>query len=60
MLGATPKNDKEGKLETWLPQAIDKPKAWERRRRALTPNLIGQKDKEIVPESCASRELRIT
>ena len=50
MLGAIPQDDKEGKLETWFPQAIDDPKDWERRRRALTPNLIGRKDKEIVPE----------
>jgi hypothetical protein len=50
MLGAIPQDDKEGKLETWFPQAIDKPKVWECQRRALTPNLIGQKGKDIVPE----------
>eukprot|EP00957_Ditylum_brightwellii_P207582 15353620-Ditylum_brightwellii.AAC.1 len=32
-------DDKEGKLETWFPQAIDKPKVWECQRRARQDGL---------------------
>eukprot|EP00957_Ditylum_brightwellii_P146861 11180576-Ditylum_brightwellii.AAC.1 len=48
MLEEILQDDMEGKLETWFPQAVDKPKVWEYQRRAIMPNLIGQKDKEIV------------
>eukprot|EP00957_Ditylum_brightwellii_P169934 12934779-Ditylum_brightwellii.AAC.1 len=44
MMGAIPMEDKEGKFAMWFPQATKDPKEWERRRKLLTPNLIGQKD----------------
>eukprot|EP00957_Ditylum_brightwellii_P021391 1612930-Ditylum_brightwellii.AAC.1 len=44
MVGAIPTEDKEGKFATWFPQATEDPKEWERCRKILTPNLIGQQD----------------
>eukprot|EP00957_Ditylum_brightwellii_P127161 9695894-Ditylum_brightwellii.AAC.1 len=42
IMGAIPKEDKEGKFETWFPQAIEDLKEWVRCRKLFTPNLIGQ------------------
>eukprot|EP00957_Ditylum_brightwellii_P168230 12807556-Ditylum_brightwellii.AAC.1 len=47
-MGAIPDDDKEGTFSDWFPQATEDPKEWGRRRRLLTPNLIGRKEQTEV------------
>eukprot|EP00957_Ditylum_brightwellii_P141941 10814014-Ditylum_brightwellii.AAC.1 len=44
-MGAIPADNKQGNFATWFPQATNDPKEWKARRKLLTPNLIGQKEK---------------
>ena len=44
MIEAIPPDDKQGQLETWFKPILDDPRAWEARRKTLTPNLIGWKE----------------
>eukprot|EP00957_Ditylum_brightwellii_P188079 14319022-Ditylum_brightwellii.AAC.1 len=46
MIIAIPQDDKEGKLDMWFPEVLDEPEIWEKSHKALTPNLIDQKDKD--------------
>ena len=48
MIGAISEDDKAGKLSDWFPQVLDDPEAWERKRKLLTPNLIGLKDRNEI------------
>eukprot|EP00957_Ditylum_brightwellii_P142945 10892095-Ditylum_brightwellii.AAC.1 len=44
MIDAILEDDKAGKLSDCLPQLTDDLEAWERRRKPLTPNILGPKD----------------
>eukprot|EP00957_Ditylum_brightwellii_P099445 7575344-Ditylum_brightwellii.AAC.1 len=44
MIGTISEDDKVWKLSDWFQQVTDDPKEWERRRKLLTPNILGQKD----------------
>eukprot|EP00957_Ditylum_brightwellii_P096507 7349945-Ditylum_brightwellii.AAC.1 len=44
MTGAISDDDRAGKFSDMFPQVIDDPEAWERRRKLLTPNILGRKD----------------
>ena len=44
MIEAISPDDKQGQLETWLKPILYDPRAWEARRKTLTPNLIGWKE----------------
>eukprot|EP00957_Ditylum_brightwellii_P162792 12396825-Ditylum_brightwellii.AAC.1 len=46
LMGAISTDDKQGNFATWFPQATNDPKEWEARRKLLTPNLIGRKEKD--------------
>jgi hypothetical protein len=48
MIGAIAEDDKTGKLSDWFPQVTDDPKDWERRRKLLTPNILGRKDRDEI------------
>eukprot|EP00957_Ditylum_brightwellii_P151944 11570561-Ditylum_brightwellii.AAC.1 len=44
MIGTISEDDKAGKLSDWFPLVMDDTKDWERRRKLLTPNILGWKD----------------
>eukprot|EP00957_Ditylum_brightwellii_P109757 8371561-Ditylum_brightwellii.AAC.1 len=45
LMSAISADDKQGSVATCFPQVTDDPKEWETRRKLLTPNLIGRKEK---------------
>eukprot|EP00957_Ditylum_brightwellii_P123232 9396158-Ditylum_brightwellii.AAC.1 len=48
MIGAIWEDDKAGELSDWFPQVLDDLEAWERKRKLLTPNILGQKDRNGI------------